>query len=416
MSETSSNVTLESAWANNIFYLWQRRRVLLSVAIAGFVLSTIVAFTIPKQYESSASLMPPESQGGSAALLAALAGQGGGSSGLGVLASGLLGAKSNGELYMDLMRSGTVKGAIAARFHLQEVYGKKYMQDTLKKLVSRTKISENKKSGVITIVVIDTDRQRAQDLARAYAEELNKLLSRVSTSSARREREFIEARQAVVLAQLNDAEEQLSHFSSSNSTIDIREQTRATVDAGAKLQGELIFGESELESLKQTYGDENIRVREARERVSVLQRELGKMGGSAATESIPTETSKDQFYPPLRRLPELGVRYAGLYRRVKLQETVYELLSAEYETARIQEAKEIPTINTVDAPGYPERKSFPPRLVFMLAGTLVALIVASLLLLFHRNWLQLDEANDLKKLARVFQYSCPLRPAAEVEA
>jgi capsule polysaccharide export protein KpsE/RkpR len=316
---------------------------------------------------------------------------------------------------MDLLRSGTVKGALADRFHLQTVYGKKYMQDTLKKLSARTKISENKKSGVITIVVVDTDRQRAQDLARAYAEELNKLLSRVSVSSARRERQFIEARQAAVLAQLNDAEEQLSRFSSSTSTVDIREQTRATVDAGAKLQGQLIFGESELESLKQIYGDENIRVKEARERVSVLQRELGKLGGSAATENAPVELSKDELYPPLRRLPELGVRYAGLYRRVKLQETVYELLSAQYETARIQEAKEIPTINTIDAPGYPERKTFPPRLIFMLAGTLIALIAASLLLLFHRNWLQLEEGNDLKRLVRIFHRSQMLEQHSEVE-
>src|SRR6185437_5086734 len=213
------------------------------------------------------------------AMLAALAGRTGGAegSGLGMLASGLLGAKSNGELYMDLLQSGTVTGNLASRFHLQQVYKKKYMKDTLKKLKSRTEIKQNKKSGVITIIVTDTDRQRAQDLASGYVEELNKLLARVSTSSARREREFIEQRQASVLKDLNDAEEQLSRFSSSTSTIDIREQTRATVDAGAKLQAEMISGESELGSLKQIYGDDNVRVKAARERIGVLQRELSKM-------------------------------------------------------------------------------------------------------------------------------------------
>ena len=409
------SITLNSAWARNVHYLWERRRTLRTIAIASLVLSTIVAFTIPKEYESSTSLMPPDTQGGSAALLATLAGQGGGASGLGMLASGLLGTKSNGELYMDLLRSGTVKGTLADHFHLQQVYGKKYMQDTLKKLNARTKISDNKKSGVITVVVIDNDRQRAQDLARAYPDELNKLLSRVSVSSARRERQFIEARQTVVLAQLTDAEEQMSRFSSSNSTIDIREQTRATVDAGAKLQGQLIFGESELEALKQVYGDENIRVKEARERISVLQRELGKIGGTADTVDRPLELSKDELYPPLRRLPELGVRYAAIYRRVKLLETVYELLSAQYETARLQEAKEIPTISTVDPAGYPERKTFPPRLIFMVAGTLIALVSASLLMLLYRDWLELDEANDLKKLSRVFRSAPRIASDDEVE-
>jgi capsule polysaccharide export protein KpsE/RkpR len=348
--------------------------------------------------------MPPDQQGSGAAMLAALAGRAGGAAGgsLGMLASGLLGAKSNGELYIDLLHSGTVTGALADRFHLQQVYKTKYMKDTLKKLRARTEITESKKSGVIIIVVTDTDRQRAQDLARGYVDELNKLLARVSTSSARRERQFIEQRQASVLKELNDAEEQLSRFSSSTSTIDIREQTRATVDAGAKLQAEMIFGESELGSLKQIYGDDNVRVKAARERIGVLQRELGKIGGSAADADDPVELSKDELYPPLRRLPELGVRYANIYRRVKVQEAVYELLSAEYETARIQEAKEIPTVSTIDAAGWPEKKSFPPRLIFMLAGTLAALLITSFAMLFRRNWHELDDGDDLKKLAHVF--------------
>jgi uncharacterized protein involved in exopolysaccharide biosynthesis len=395
---------LKAVWARNLLYLCERRRTLQRVGIVAFLLSTIIAFTLPKHYQSATNLMPPDQQGSGTAMLAALAGRAGGAAGssLGMLAGGLLGAKSNGELYIDLLHSGTVTGALADRFHLQQVYKTKYMKDTLKKLKARTEITESKKSGVITIVVTDTDRQRAQDLARGYVDELNKLLARVSTSSARRERQFIEQRQASVLKDLNVAEEQLSQFSSSTSTIDIREQTKATVDAGAKLQAEMIFGESELESVKQIYGDDNVRVKAARERIGVLQRELGKMGGSAAEVNDSVELSKDELYPPLRRLPELGVRYANIYRRVKVQEAVYELLSAEYETARIQEAKEIPTVSTIDAAGWPEKKSFPPRLVFLLAGTLIAVLITSFAMLLRRNWHELDDSDDLKKLVYIF--------------
>jgi capsule polysaccharide export protein KpsE/RkpR len=405
-----------AAWARNMLYLWQRRRLLQRVGITAFILSTIVAFTLPKLYESSTNLMPPEQGGGGTALLAALAGRAGGGAGngLGMLASGLLGAKSNGDLYIDLLHSGTVTGALADRFHLQQVYKKRYMKDTLKKLNARTQIEESKKSGVITIVVTDTDRQRAQDLARAYVEELNKLLARVSTSSARRERQFVEQRQAAVLKDLNDAEEQLSKFSSNNSTIDIKEQTKATVDAGAKLQAEVVFGESELESLRQIYGDDNVRVKAARERIGVLQHELGKMAGSPEASDDPVAESKDELYPPLRRLPELGVRYTDLYRRVRVQEGVYELLSAEYETARIEEAKEIPTVSTIDPAGWPEKKSFPPRLIFMLAGTILTLLIASYALLLLRNWRELDPNNDLKLLARSFRAHQAEEPTREV--
>jgi len=398
-------------WARNLLFLWARRRTLTRVAVMALVLSTLIAFTMPKQYESGTSIMPPDQPTGATAMLAALAGRAGtgGLGSLGGLAGGLLGAKTSGELYMDLLHSGTVTGALADRFHLQQVYGKRYMKDTLKKLSARTQISENKKSGVITVIVTDTDRQRAQGLANGYVEELNKLLARVSTSSARRERQFIEQRQSAVLKELNDAQEQLSAFSSSTSTIDIKEQTRATVDAGAKLQAQLIVGQSELESLRQIYGDENVRVKAARERIGVLQHELGKTGGTAPTPGDALTQANGELYPPLRRLPALGVRYANLYRRVRVQEAVYDLLSAEYETARIQEAKEIPTVSVVDAAGWPEKKSFPPRLLFMLAGTTIALLIASFAMLLLRSWDALDEDSDLKHLAH--QLRSPFEPA-----
>jgi len=388
----------QAVWARNVVYLWDRRRILLRVALVALVLSTVFAFLIPKRYDSSTTIMPPEQTNTSAAMLAALTGRTGTGGGLSALAGGLLGVKSNGELFMDLLHSGTVRGRLIERFNLQQVYGKRYMTDTAKKLANSTDVAENKKSGVITVTVTDTDRQRAQSMAQAYVEELNNLLARVSTSSARRERIFVEQRLASVSKDLNDAQIKLSEFSSSTSTIDIKEQTRATVDAGARLQAQLIVSEGELESLKQIYGDDNVRVRSARERVGVLQRELNKIGGSSSPDAS-DDAKPGELYPPLRRLPALGVRWANLYRRVRVQETVYDLLTAEYETARIQEAKEIPTVSVIDAAGWPEKKSYPHRSYFILGGPLFAVCVASLFILLRRSWYELDDNNDLKLLA-----------------
>ena len=143
---------------------------------------------------------------------------------------------------------------------------------------------DDKKSGVITITFSDTDPRRAQAITQAYLEELNSIVTRANTSSARREREFIEKRLVSVHAELQDAEKALSQFSSSNATLDIKEQTHAMVDAAARLQGELIVGQSELDSLQQIYGDGNVRVRAARARIGVLKSELAKMSGSASPE------------------------------------------------------------------------------------------------------------------------------------
>jgi uncharacterized protein involved in exopolysaccharide biosynthesis len=145
------------------------------------------------------------------------------------------------------------------------------------------------------------------------------------------------------------------------------------VDAAARLQGELILGRSELDSLTQIYGEENVRVRAARARVASLQQELGKLSGSSAgvVEDSATETSgdKNSLYPSLRQLPRLAVPYANLYRRVRIQETVFELLSQQYEMARLEEAKDTPVVSVIDPPLVAEKKSFPPRLVVILLLT-----------------------------------------------
>jgi hypothetical protein len=91
-------------------------------------------------------------------------------------------------------------------------------------------------------------------------------------------------------------------------------------------------------------------------------------------------------FPSIRKLPLVGVRWANLYRETKIQETVYELLTQQYEMSKIQEAKEIPTVKVLDPPGVPERKSFPPRIVIVLLGTVLSFVFASVFVLGMASW------------------------------
>lgn len=389
----------DDAWVANVALLWTNRRTMARVAASALVLSGIIAFLLPKQYESTARIMPPEQTNGSTAMLAALVGKVPAPAGLASMAGGLFGGRSNGALFINLLRSGTISGHLIERFQLQHVYRKRYVEDTAKKLARKTTISEDAKSGVITIVVEDADRGRARDMAQAYIDELNALVAKVDTSSARREREFIEQRLQTVDRDLQQAQVEMSEFSTHNAAIDIKEQTRAMVDAGARLQGQLVASESELDSLGQIYGVQNARVRAAEARVSTLRRELEheNNGGPQLSEQSDEGALP---YPALRQLPALAVPWANLYRRVRIQETVYELLSAQYETARIEEAKSIPTVSVIDPPGWPEKKSSPHRLIIIAASTLLALVAGSLFLLAQRTWLSMDEEDARKVLAR----------------
>jgi capsule polysaccharide export protein KpsE/RkpR len=395
----------QANWVTNATLLWEHRRTLARVAAVALLVSSVVAFVIPKRYESTARLMPPEQPLSGAAMLAAVAGRSlGGLGGLGSLAGNLFGGRTSGALYIDLLHSRTISDHLIDRFELQRIYSKRYRIDTVKYLQRHTDIADDKKSGVISITFTDTNAERARAITQAYVDELNSVLTRSNVSSARREREFIEKRLVDVQAELQSAQRALSEFSSVNTTLDIKEQTHAMVDAAARLQGELIVGRSELDSLTQIYGEENVRVRAARARVASLQKELSKLSGSSAGlfEGSGTEASgdKDSLYPSLRQLPRLAVPYANLYRRVRIQETVFELLSQQYEMARLEEAKDTPVVSVIDLPLVAEKKSFPPRLLTILLLTLFSVAASAGYILIHHQLNRIDRDDPRRVLVR----------------
>ena len=384
---------------NSVAYLrllWEHRRLLARVALCGLLASTLVAFLIPARYDSTTRLMPPDNQStsGLAAAAAAMSGVG---AGLGGAASDLLGLKSTSDIFVGILTSRTIQDKLIQQFDLKKLYWDRRMEDARRDLAQHTGISVDRKSQIISIMVTDHDPKRAAAMAQAYVEELNRLVAELSTSSARRERMFLEERLKAVNQDLEVAEKEFSQFSSKNTAIDIKEQGKAMVETAATLQGQYIAAQSELEGLKQIYTDNNVRVRSVRARIAELKRQLEKLGGKGEQASDPSGQQADYLYPSIRKLPLLGVTYADLYRRTRVQEAVFETLTKQYELAKVQEAKEIPTVKVLDEPTVPEKKSFPPRLLIIFMGTTIVFAAATTWVLGKTRWDQTD-SNDPRKV------------------
>lgn len=380
--------------------LWERRRFLSRVAFYFVLGSTLIAFLIPSRYDSTARLMPPDNKPSSGLALAAASMSG--NSSIGAAASELLGMRTSSDVFVGILSSRTVQDKLIQKFDLRHVYWTRNMEDARKILTSRTSVSVDRKSQIIAITVSDRSPQRSAALAQAYIEELDHLVADLSTSSARRERIFIEGRLQSVTRDLEDAEKQLADFSSKNAAIDIKEQGKAMVEAAATLQGQLIASQSELEGLKQIYTDENVRVRTVQARIRELQGQLEKMGGKAEGNSSASagSNSDGSLYPSIRKLPLLAVTFGDLYRRTKVQEAVFETLTKEYELAKVEEAKEIPTVKVLDPPDVPEKKSFPPRMVIVLFGAVLGLSVGIVFVFVHDVWQSVDSGDPGKVFAQ----------------
>ena len=379
--------------------LWANRRRLGKALLAGLLAGVVVALLIPPRYESTAQLMPPDSQSASGlAALAALASKSGGGS-MGLMAGDLLGVRSSGALFVGILHSRTIQDRIVGRFHLKNVYGDKLDEDARRELAENSGASEDRKTGIITVTVSDRERDRARAMAASYVEELNRLVAELSTSAAHRERVFLEERLVSVKLDLDEATRELGEFSSKNATVDVSAQARAMVEGAATLQGEMIAAEAQRQALETIYTANNVRVRAAQARVNEIRKELEKLGGSEDGPAVEAHAGGDApySYPSLRKLPLLGAKYADLYRKAKIQEAVFETLTQQYEIAKVQEAKETPSVKMLDDASLPEHRAFPPRALITGLCGLLAMIGASLFAIAERRWRTIDEGNLRKR-------------------
>jgi uncharacterized protein involved in exopolysaccharide biosynthesis len=364
------------------------------------------------RYQAEVRLMPPDgdSSPGLDTVMAALSGGAARElGGLGSMQNEFLGPKSTSELLVGVLASRTVEDRLIERFDLRKVYRTRRMDTTRKALKAWTDVIVDRKSQIITIKVTDTSPLRAAALAEAYVEELNRTLAELSTSSARRERVFLEARLQTVNHDLEVDEQEFGRFASKNTAIDIKEQGNAMVGAAAVLEGQLIAAHSELEGLRQIYANSNVRVRSLQARIEELQNQLRKLGGQADEASAQDGTRSGSLYPSIKQLPLLAVPYADLYRKTRVRQAVFETLTREYELARIQEAKEVPTVKVLDSANVPEKKSFPPHLLIMLLGTALAFSSGVAWVFGRSMWDQTDPSDPAKMLAQ--EVFCTIKTA-----
>lgn len=385
--------------------LWQERRFLFRWAASAFVASVVLVLLIPVRYTSTTKLMPPDQNGqGIASMLSALGKNGD----LGAIGEQMFGLKTSGDLFIGVIHSRTVQDDLIDKFDLRKVYGVRRYDRARKILEGDTDIASDRKSGIITIKVTDSNRDRAAAMAREYVAALNNVVINLNTGSAHKERVFLEARISEVLKGLEAAEKNFSQFASKNTALDVKEQGRAMIGAAADLEGQLIAAETQLQGLQQIYTPENVRIRSLQARIDEYRRQLQKMGGKVPVEGTtsgnhqPDESAeqKPDLYPSIRELPVLGVTWADLYRQTKVQETVFETLTKQYELAKVEEARETPSVKVLDPAEVPEEKSFPPRALLVSFATAFVFLVACVWIFAWARWETTDPADPGKVLAQ----------------
>jgi uncharacterized protein involved in exopolysaccharide biosynthesis len=365
--------------------LVERKWSIVWVTLAGGLITALVVFLLPHMYTATASIMPPQQQQSTAAALLGQLGP------LAAAAGGNLGLKTPADLYIGILGSRTIADRLVQKFSLRQLYDEETVSDARKVLAKRSSFSTGRDS-LIKISVEDRDPKRAAALANTYVEELYKQNSRLALTESAQRRLFFEGQVEAQKKALADAEVALRAMQERTGVLQVNAQVESVLLSIARLRAEVVSREVALSSLEKAATPQNPEVVRRQVELAALREQLKKLeaSGEARRPGDPTILTS--------QVPKVGLEYVRALRDLKYNETLFELLSKQYEAARIDEAKDAPVIQIVDSAVPPERKSWPPRALLICLGTFLSGLLACLIALGRIRFAGSEDAEKFRLL------------------
>lgn len=387
--EQSTSSSTDYSLLDYLLIIAKHKKMILGTTFVIAVLTAIISLLMPNIYTGKTMILPADEDKGMlmGAMLSQIAGIGGGGGGGGGL-SGILGGVSKAEMYITILKSEAIKDPIIDKFKLMELYEAKYRVDAYKKLGGSSKFTAGKKDGIITIEVDAKDPKLAAALANSYVDELGKLVAGLGMTGSGRNRIFLEKRLVEAKADLAKAEDDLKAFQSKNKAISLPDQARATIEGVGQLRAQLAMQEVQLHSLQSQFTDGSQEIKTAKASIASIRSQLAALEGKGeGSSSIPSVGS----------VPQLGQEYVRRMREFKIQETVLELLTKQYEMVKINEVKDVSPFQVIQKASLPERKSKPFRSLIVLVITFFAGILMACLAILkeHIKQMQSEEREQI---------------------
>ena len=352
------------------------------------VVVALLSFLLPRKYTAVTTLMPPQEMDKMSMnkILADAS-----LPGLGLA----LGESSSSEILIEILKSRSVIENVLERrvkankdsIALYKYLGARNSRQAVTKLRDMSAFAVSK-SGMITIMVTMGSAKMSAEVANAYVDELDRINQEKSVSRAKNSRVYLESQLLETNTKLDEATRALAQFQQENKAVDLSEQMAASIQQAGEIKGRIIAKEVEIGVMLQTMRPENPLVIRAQKELEELNRRYHELQfGDSQVRSGETD-----FYMPFTDVPEVGLELAKLTRNVKIQETVWQLLNQQYYQAKIDEARDTPTVQVLDVAVPPIAPSKPRKSVLVVAMG-IASIMVTVMWVFVLNFIRQMEKN-----------------------
>lgn len=398
--------------------IMEKKKIVIAIIVICTIIATIVAFVLPKSYQST-TLVRVKSSGSSMSSYAAMA------AGFGIDIGG--GNSGSPESYIELMKSREVLEPIIAELDLPDEDKEKLTaEDFAKKNLEVTNI---KKTDLITISAYGKTPEEAQMISQGVADNFLALMTKLNKEDNSTTLKFLDERIKIAKEEMETAENKLAAYQQEHKIYVPDEQAKAiianlnTYDTtiaqlqaqsegdSAKLAGvtsqleqqnaslleynvsdntnignireSIVNKRVELVGLQQQFTDEHPDVIKAKEELNSLEKslsdEIAKAVNSQSVTLSPVQSSllenkistevqisvnnaslealkakQAEAQESIATLSADSVEYMRLSREATIAGQVYTALVQNYEQTRIQEAKDSMDIQIIDAADLPK--------------------------------------------------------------
>ncbi|MCX6149814.1 MAG: Wzz/FepE/Etk N-terminal domain-containing protein [Ignavibacteriales bacterium] len=362
--------------------IFNRKIILKITSISTLFLFIILVFIYPITYSSVVKILPPEEN-----KMSSISNLVANTDFLSLLNSG--GSRGNSQLFAELLKSRTSAEYVINKCNLMNYFSTKDTQLAASRLSKLVEVEVNKE-GIVSLEVDvstplfgrfnsvnDSIKILSARISNTFVEALDKINQEKLNSRAKRSREYVEKQLVQTKINMDSAEVAFKTFQEKNKAISLPEQLTAAIQTAAKLKSEIIFTEIQKGTLETNLVENGNSLEGIERKLEELKKQYQQIEFG--------EKLNTDYLPAFSKIPEMSLDLARLYREVKIQNEVYLLLQKQFYSEKIQENKDVPTIEVLDK-ALPPLQAKSPRLIFhTLLGALIIFLLTSSIVLYAEN-------------------------------
>ncbi|NQV16170.1 hypothetical protein HQ531_11980 [bacterium] len=358
-----------------ISILYKSKKLLIVNFIAVALLSAAISMVLPKWYRSTVLIMPPASQSplNSIGVLGNLA-----------LGGILGGGDENQNRFIAILKSRRLLSDVVDNFSLWEIYDTDTYSNALSALEGNMQIEIGDEMQ-IQISLFDQDQDNVANILNYTVERLDSINIDLATKKAHNNRIFIETRLVDIIDSLEYLENDFIDFLKSNGVLSLTDQVTVGVAQAGELKSIVNSKEIELAVSQQILDPGNPKIKQLNIEIKALQEKYD--------EYFSSRNMKDLF-PNFNDIPSLQISIERIKRKIKYHTTVLEFLGPQYEQAKIEEIKDISTVQVLDWGARPEKRSRPHRSFIVLASTMLSTLLLAYGIIIYSKYISDNHSSN----------------------